>query len=742
MAIAPAYPLPDEIMYTMQPTPSTSTSRYAAPTAPPSTTMRGHLTATTDAQAAPYFLRSSSSTKDGASSFTSFQQPAMYPSTNASRVKEPLTPPLTGAFERKKLPEAQYLSHTTTAAGLHPHHPQHSDISYRHQTLPSLAQFDRQISARHLASPITPPNDDPQFDSHATQQSQRYSPVADVSIPKPPLEPPVFADITIDWREARSARFIAEKTCEMICYLWFATPSLDSTLPSSPHNRSRPTPLQLVATSSFVYFMQKLLETTQVSHSVIVLSLHYIWRLKDRNDRIWRERTASASESDLESARDSEAQPGSEFRIAVAGMMMANKFLDDNTYTNRTWSDVSGISLTEINRMEREFLLGVDFNLYVDKRTYEKWLWMLKGLVSAKEKEKGALRARRHRPLDKKKVSGSPTAPPKIDRVRARSTSPHRILPPPHPSQLPPLQIPMSFETPTKPGKRTAEAAFSPTQTSFGDAPQIKRVRQSLPRISTTVHSYYGGDPSPLERFSKMSISSPAYTPSTSSVGGYSSSQASPMVLDHVDTGRAYSRPETLVSAYTMGDRREVVPEHLYFYTLAGSTEHGKRQRLRYHHPAVSTATSYPVQPSQAQTFDSTTTWTPVYPTPSVFSWRPTQSASTSPMDLDVGLELPPLDRPPALVQSVQLPPLQHPQPLHPLLEVHVAPAPSPNHNKRTTYEESPIHAPFANAGPPGVSFYQQPSSSVQSSSGYSYYGSHTTPTRFTPYQYGWHRRP
>ncbi len=401
--------------------------------------------------------------------------------------------------------------------------------------------------------------------------------MAQVSIQKPALEPPVFADITIDWREARSARFIAEKTCEMICYLWFATPSLDSTMSSPQHNRSRPTPLQLVATSSFVYFMQKLLETTQVSHSVIVLSLHYIWRLKDRNDRIWRERVASASDSDLENARDSEAQPGSEFRIAVAGMMMANKFLDEyvlyieyltcssclsfsNTYTNRTWSDVSGISLTEINRMEREFLLGVDFNLYVDKQTYEKWLWMLKGLVSAKEKEKGALRARRHRPLDKKKVSGSPTAPPKIDRVRARSTSPHRILPPPHPSQLPPLQIPMTFETPPKTGKRTAEAAFSPTQTSFGDAPQIKRVRQTLPRISTAVHSYYGGDPSPLERFSKMSISSPAYTPSTSSVSGYSS-KTSPMVLDHVDTARAYSRPETLVSAYTMGDRREVVPE-------------------------------------------------------------------------------------------------------------------------------------------------------------------------------------
>lgn len=56
--------------------------------------------------------------------------------------------------------------------------------------------------------------------------------------------------------------------------------------------------------------MQKLLETTQVSQSVIVLSLHYIQRLKEGNGV-----TA--------------AQPGSEFRIAVAALMMANKFLDE-----------------------------------------------------------------------------------------------------------------------------------------------------------------------------------------------------------------------------------------------------------------------------------------------------------------------------------------------------------------------------------------------------------------------------
>jgi len=56
--------------------------------------------------------------------------------------------------------------------------------------------------------------------------------------------------------------------------------------------------------------MQKLLQTTQLSQSVIVLSLHYVFRLKERNS-------------------GTIAHPGSEFRVAVAALMMANKFVDE-----------------------------------------------------------------------------------------------------------------------------------------------------------------------------------------------------------------------------------------------------------------------------------------------------------------------------------------------------------------------------------------------------------------------------
>ena len=119
--------------------------------------------------------------------------------------------------------------------------------------------------------------------------------------------------ILSDWflNSHQSSLYLAEKTCEMVCYLWFSSNSPSSRrhhfVPhSSPHTAS----LQFSVSSHFIQFMQKVLETTQVSQSVIVLSLHYIYRLKERN-------------------RLTNSLPGSEFRVAIAALMMANKFVDE-----------------------------------------------------------------------------------------------------------------------------------------------------------------------------------------------------------------------------------------------------------------------------------------------------------------------------------------------------------------------------------------------------------------------------
>ncbi|KAF8314797.1 hypothetical protein DL93DRAFT_2058010, partial [Clavulina sp. PMI_390] len=124
--------------------------------------------------------------------------------------------------------------------------------------------------------------------------------------------------------------------------------------PITPTSDAHRLQLQFSPSPAFIAFLDTLLRATQLSQGVIILSLHYIYRLKLRNPHI----------CGLE---------GSEFRLAVIALMLANKFLDDNTYTNKTWSEISGISLPEINLMEREFLQGLDHALHIDFGTYQRW---------------------------------------------------------------------------------------------------------------------------------------------------------------------------------------------------------------------------------------------------------------------------------------------------------------------------------------------------------------------------------
>jgi hypothetical protein len=47
--------------------------------------------------------------------------------------------------------------------------------------------------------------------------------------------------------------------------------------------------------------------------------------------------------------------------------------LDDNTYTNKTWAEVSGIAVGEIHVMEVEFLSNMRYSLLASKEQWEEW---------------------------------------------------------------------------------------------------------------------------------------------------------------------------------------------------------------------------------------------------------------------------------------------------------------------------------------------------------------------------------
>lgn len=385
-------------------------------------------------------------------------------------------------------------------------------------------------------------------------------------VPSSPTPPPP----SFDWLAAstqQSSQYLAEKTCEMICYLWFSP--LSNTSPLSKrsclgtqrdstygsHSNSTTASLQFSVSPAFIRFMQKVLETTQLSQSVIVLSLHYIYRMKMRN-------------------RFMSGRAGSEYRVAIAALMMANKFLDEyvsslyngllnltccsNTYTNKTWSEVSGIDLVEINTMEKEFLLGIDFGLYVDEATYDSWLNLLKGLVMAKERECRQWRRswRPSRSTRCRQTCSKHTSPFRCGTraaPRARSTSPSRpTLPPPGFSSpefhVAPQCHRSTFASHPQGTKRTANDAFSPTSATFSASKPPKRTTGLTLQIPEV--AYHGGNSSgssaspsePLQGLANLSLGSSPIEEGT--------------VPEWAASVRRDLPPQTLVSSYNVNEQR------------------------------------------------------------------------------------------------------------------------------------------------------------------------------------------
>lgn len=140
---------------------------------------------------------------------------------------------------------------------------------------------------------------------------------------------------------------------QMTCLFWFeGSPKLRAIEERSSHGASLSP--EAIPSVGFQKWVSSILSTTQVSQNVVLLALLFIYRLKKSNPAV-------------------RGKKGSEYRLMTIALMLGNKFLDDNTYTNKTWADVSRISVQEIHVMEVEFLSNLRYNLYASEKEWAQW---------------------------------------------------------------------------------------------------------------------------------------------------------------------------------------------------------------------------------------------------------------------------------------------------------------------------------------------------------------------------------
>ncbi|PHH58882.1 hypothetical protein CDD80_1940 [Ophiocordyceps camponoti-rufipedis] len=199
-------------------------------------------------------------------------------------------------------------------------------------------------SRRSLRSSTPSTTDTAKYDAHASRSSS---------------ETLIYHSLQIPRCISPQGGNLSDFAAQMTCLFWFD--SADS-LKRAETIRSRPpnVPIARLPTLAKPYdqfrkWVYNVLSTTQVTQNVIILALLFIYRLKMSTPQI-------------------KGRAGSEYRLLTVALMLGNKFLDDNTYTNKTWAEVSCFAVQEIHVMEVEFLSNMRYNLLASKDEWEGWL--------------------------------------------------------------------------------------------------------------------------------------------------------------------------------------------------------------------------------------------------------------------------------------------------------------------------------------------------------------------------------
>ena len=111
-------------------------------------------------------------------------------------------------------------------------------------------------------------------------------------------------------------------------------------------------------------YIKRMLKYGGCSPCCVVVALIYIQRLKQRHIAV------SITSRNIQ-------------RLLLVAVLLATKYLDDQSYTNEHWAEIGGISNKELNHLELLLLVQLQFSLHVKREEYDAYLCSL-GNVSCK----------------------------------------------------------------------------------------------------------------------------------------------------------------------------------------------------------------------------------------------------------------------------------------------------------------------------------------------------------------------
>jgi len=219
-------------------------------------------------------------------------------------------------------------------------------FSYERELERQAARYSVPPPREHSFGPIAAPILPPIRVADKMDVSSAYSqPTQSKQAAVPPKEEKSAGGVAahLDYEMDRMVDFVAEMSQGMYDLLKsrFCLADIDlsrSVQPTSP------------AQASFRKYVSQILASTRLPKATILLALHY---LSTRMTMLSEHGTYSAS-------------TGHPWRLLTSALMLASKFLDDNTFQNKSWAEVSRIPVAELNAHEMEWLCAINWHLHVD----------------------------------------------------------------------------------------------------------------------------------------------------------------------------------------------------------------------------------------------------------------------------------------------------------------------------------------------------------------------------------------
>ncbi|KAK6531675.1 hypothetical protein TWF694_002851 [Orbilia ellipsospora] len=132
-----------------------------------------------------------------------------------------------------------------------------------------------------------------------------------------------------------------------------------------PGNQSQQT------VTSFKKFVFSILQSTRLPSSTVILSLDYLsHRMNNCPPTTHHKGLAHL------------------YRMCTISLLLASKFLDDNTFQNRSWADVTGLQVSELNQLEADWLAAIGWQLHVARPGYtgfDSWKASWDSFISQKQ---------------------------------------------------------------------------------------------------------------------------------------------------------------------------------------------------------------------------------------------------------------------------------------------------------------------------------------------------------------------